>query len=302
LNIITGLDTYWTNDGKLENKGFELSLNAKVIQSKDFNMEIGGTISHYANKILALADGDYRTTIYGAEILTAVGQSIGQFYGYKTNGVYATSAEALADGLSMRKSTGELVPFEAGDVRFVNNFADDKVIDEKDKMVIGNSNPDFYGLIHASLMYKNLALKFVFNYSYGNEVYNYMRSQLESQSTFNNQSAAVVNRWMSEGQITTMPKSVYSDPMENNRFSDRWIEDGSFLRLKNLELSYELPIKISFLQGLTIWGSANNLWTLTNYLGQDPEFSTNNQLFYQGIDTGLLPQSKSYFVGLKIYL
>jgi len=302
LNIITGLDTYWTNDGKLENKGFEVSLNAKVIQTKDFSMEVGATVAHYSNKILALADGDYRTSIYGGEILTAVGQSIGQFYGYQTNGVYATSAEAQADGLSMRKTTGELVPFEAGDIRFVNNNSSDKVIDEKDKMVIGNSNPDFYGLIHAAFKYKKLSLNFVFNYSKGNQVYNFMRSQLESESTFNNQSVAVVNRWISEGQNTYMPKSVYLDPKENNRFSDRWIEDGSFLRLKNIELSYELPVKVSFLQGVTIWGSANNLWTLTKYLGQDPEFSTSNQILYQGIDTGLLPQSKSYFVGLKIYL
>jgi TonB-linked SusC/RagA family outer membrane protein len=302
LSVLTGLDTYWCNDGKLENRGYEVALNAKLIQTKDLNMEVGATISHYANKILALADGDYLTTIYGGEILTAVGQSIGQFYGYKTNGVYATSAEAKADGLSMRQSTGTLVPYEAGDVRFVNNYSDDKVIDEKDKVVIGNSNPDFFGLIHADVKYKKLAAKFIFNYSYGNQIYNYMRSQLESESTFNNQSVSVVNRWVNEGQITNVPKSVYLDPKENNRFSDRWIEDGSFLKLKSIELSYELPVKISFLQGLTVWGSANNLLTLTKYLGQDPEFSTNNQLFYQGIDTGLLPQSKSYFVGLKIYL
>ena len=129
-----------------------------------------------------------------------------------------------------------------------------------------------------------------------------MRSQLESASSFNNQSLAVVNRWISEGQVTNIPKSVYNDPKGNNRFSDRWIEDGSFLRLKTIEFSYELPVKVSFLQGLTIWASANNLWTLTKYLGVDPEFSTNNQILYQGIDTGLLPQSKSYFAGLKINL
>jgi TonB-linked SusC/RagA family outer membrane protein len=302
LSVLTGLDTYWTNDGKLENKGYEIALNARVFDSKNLHVEVGASVSHYANKILALADGNYLTTVYDAEILTAVGQSIGQFYGYKTNGVYTTSAEAQADGLSMRKSTGELVPFEAGDVRFVNNYGEDKVIDEKDKVVIGNSNPDIYGMVHAGIKYKKLAAKFVFNYSYGNQVYNYLRSQLESASTFNNQSGAVVNRWINEGQQTNVPKSVYADPKENNRFSDRWLEDGSFLRLKNIELSYEVPVKTTFLQGLTVWASANNLWTLTKYLGPDPEFSTNNQVFYQGIDTGLLPQSKSYFVGLKIYL
>jgi len=301
LNPISGLNTYWSNDGQLENNGFEVSMNAKLIDTRDFHLEVGATVAHYSNKILALADGNYLTSVYGAEILTAVGQSIGQFYGYKTNGVYATSEEALGDGFFMRKSTGALVPFEAGDVRFLNQNAD-KVIDEEDKVVIGNSNPDFYGLINAGIKYKKLGVQFIFNYSFGNDVYNSLRSQLESGSSFNNQSIAVNNRWLSEGQQTNIPKSVYNDPKGNNRFSDRWIEDGSFLRLKSLEFSYELPVKLSFLQGLTVWASANNLWTLTKYLGVDPEFSTNNQIFYQGIDTGLLPQSKSYFVGLKIYL
>jgi len=301
LNVISGLDTYWSNDGKLENKGYEVAVNAKVINTRDLHVEIGASVAHNANKILALADGNYVTSVYGAEVLTAVGQSIGQFYGYKANGVYATTAEAQADGLSMRKSTGALVPFEAGDVRFVNQNSD-KIIDEKDKVVIGNANPDIFGLINAGIKYKKVGFKFIFNYSYGNQIYNFMRSQLESASSFNNQSLAVVNRWISEGQVTNIPKSVYNDPKGNNRFSDRWIEDGSFLRLKTIEFSYELPVKVSFLQGLTIWASANNLWTLTKYLGVDPEFSTNNQILYQGIDTGLLPQSKSYFAGLKIYL
>lgn len=302
LNPISGLGTYWSNDGKLQNNGYEVSLDFKVLNYKDLKMTLGASVAHYSNKILALADGDYKTSIYGAQLLTAVNQPIGQFYGYQTAGVYATTEDAQADGLYMRKSTGELVPFEAGDVRFVNNDASDKIIDEKDKTVIGNSNPDFFGAINAGLKYKKLSLQMVFNYSYGNEVYNYLRSQLESGSTFNNQSVALTNRWFTEGQQTNIPKSVYNDPKGNNHFSDRWIEDGSYLRLKTLELSYELPVKSSFLQGVTVWGSANNLWTLTKYLGVDPEFAANNQILYQGIDTGLLPQSKSYFAGIKIYL
>lgn len=302
LNPVSGLGTYWTNDGKLQNKGYEVSMNAKVLNYRNLKFTLGASVAHYSNKILALADGDYKTNVYGAEILTAVNQPIGQFYGYQTAGVYTTTEEAIADGLSMRKPTGELVPFEAGDVRFVNNNANDKVIDANDKVVIGNSNPDFYGALNAGLRLKNLSLNVIFNYSYGNEVYNYLRSQLESGSTFNNQTVAVTNRWFTEGQKTTIPNSVYGDPKGNNRFSDRWIEDGSYLRMKTVEISYELPLKVAFLQGVTVWASANNLWTLTKYLGVDPEFAANNQILYQGIDTGLLPQSKSYFAGVKIYL
>jgi hypothetical protein len=99
-----------------------------------------------------------------------------------------------------------------------------------------------------------------------------------------------------------MPRAVYGDPMGNNVFSDRWIEDGSYLRLKTLTLSYEIPFNSIYLQGVTVWASANNLLTWSKYVGSDPEFSMNNNVLYQGIDAGLMPQSKSYFLGIKINL
>ncbi|MCE1156656.1 MAG: SusC/RagA family TonB-linked outer membrane protein, partial [Bacteroidales bacterium] len=142
----------------------------------------------------------------------------------------------------------------------------------------------------------------VFNYSYGNDIYNYLRSQIESGSNFYNQSMAMNNRWVNEGQVTSIPRSIYGDPKGNNRFSDRWIEDGSYLRLRTVELSYNLPVNSTYLQGITLWASANNLFTLTNYLGMDPEFSMNNSILYQGVDAGLLPQSQSFFAGVKINL
>lgn len=301
LSPITGHDSYWSNDGKLLNRGFELALSGKIVNTRDLTVNINLTMAHNKNKVLALADGDYLTKVYGGEILTAENQPFGQFYGYKTNGVYSTAAEAAAEGLNMRAVTGALVPFEAGDVRFVNQN-DDNVIDENDRVVIGNSNPDFFGMFGAGLKFKRWEFSANFNYVYGNEIYNYVRSQIESGSTFNNQSMALNNRWISEGQQTTIPKSTYGDPKDNNRFSDRWIEDGSFLRLKTLEISYDMPLKVSYLQGLKIWASVQNLWTLTNYLGPDPEFSFGNSILYRGIDAGLLPGGKSFFAGLKINL
>lgn len=323
LPVITGIGSYWSNDGKLENKGYELGLNVKVVETKDFHFTLGASVAHNANKILTLANGDYLTSVYGGEVLTAVGQQMGQFYGYQTNGVYALTTDATTNQLFKKESNGALTPYKAGDMRFVNTYVDNdtyslnangtytldangtyilQVIDEKDKTVIGNSNAKFFGGMNAALKYKNLGIQFVFNYSYGNDVYNYLRSQIESGSTFYNQSITVGNRWIAEGQNATIPKSVYGDPMQNNRFSDRWIEDGSYLKLKTVEISYELPLKSSFIQGFTIWASANNLLTLTKYLGSDPEFAASNQIMYQGIDTGLLPQSKSFNCGFKINL
>jgi hypothetical protein len=99
-----------------------------------------------------------------------------------------------------------------------------------------------------------------------------------------------------------MPKITYDDPHGNSRFSDRWIEDGSYIRLKNVTLSYRIPIATTYLQGITVWGSANNLFTITKYLGPDPEFSTSNDILTRGIDRGLLPQSTNFSLGLKINL
>jgi hypothetical protein len=125
---------------------------------------------------------------------------------------------------------------------------------------------------------------------------------LNSGSNFWNQQVAMTNHWRFEGQETNMPRIAYGDPMGNARFSDRWIEDGSYLRLKTLTLSYRLPVNSTWLQGLTIWGEATNLFTLTKYLGSDPEFSVSSAAMYQGIDAGYLAQGRTFTLGLKINL
>jgi hypothetical protein len=142
----------------------------------------------------------------------------------------------------------------------------------------------------------------LFTYSYGNEVYNYLRSQLESGKDFGNQTKAMLLRWTADGQNATQPRSVYGDPMANSRFSDRWIEDGSFLRLKSVSLSYAIPIDNEFIKGLEFSLSANNLFLFTNYLGLDPESSVSDKVLFQGIDNGLIPQTQSYFLGLRVNL
>ena len=111
-------------------------------------------------------------------------------------------------------------------------------------------------------------------------------------------------RWRYEGQQTEIPRVTYGDPIGNNRFSDRWIEDGSYLRLKSVNLSYQVPIPGSWtwLQGLTVWAEAQNLLTFTKYTGSDPEFSIGNSVFYQGIDCGNLAQGRSFYAGVKINL
>ena len=309
LNFITGLENNWVNGGSLENKGYNITVNGHIIATRNWNWELGASVGHYKNKLTALPDGqDYvETEVYGATIRSQIGQPVNLFYGYKTEAtasgthVYATSEEAKADGLYILGENGiDKTYFGAGDVKFADNG--DKEINKADMQVIGDPNPDIYGNIFTSLSYKRIRLDVNFNYSLGNDAYNYLRSQLESGNRFMNQSVAMVNRWSYEGQVTDMPTVVWEDPMGNARFSDRWIEDASYLRLKSITLSYELPLNSTFIHGLTFWGQANNVFTVSKYLGADPDFSMSNSVLEQGIDRGLLANSRNFMLGIKINL
>jgi hypothetical protein len=143
-----------------------------------------------------------------------------------------------------------------------------------------------------------------FSYSLGNDLYNYQRSVLNAGAGFYNQQVQTISHWRYEGQQTEQPRLSYGDPLGNNRMSDRWIEDGSYLRLKSLRLAYRVPVPVSWtwLQGLSLWAEAQNLLTITRYTGSDPEFSAASHVLWQGIDAGQLPQSKSFTMGVKMNL
>jgi TonB-linked SusC/RagA family outer membrane protein len=310
VNYATGLNSYWCNGGKLRNVGVEANANIILVTNKDFTWQIGATMGHYKNKITALPGNDYTTKVYGAEILTSVNNPAGLFYGYKTDGVFASDNEAknaTANGYLKYPTGIENDPyryFKAGDVKFIDND-NNGIIDDNDKTVIGDPNPDIYGNIYTNLTYKRWALDINFKYSVGNDIYNYQRSQLENLNSFYNQTAAAVNRWSNENQQTSIPRAMTADSEEwvnNERFSDRWIEDGSYLKLKKVRLSYTLPLNLSWIQGLTIWGETNNLFSIDKYTGSDPEFSCGNSVLYQGIDAGLLPSNRNFILGVRINL
>ena len=326
----------WTNDGAMKNQGVDFTLNAMLVQHKDWRWQAGFTIGHYKNEITDLPTSKlntiktyaldengrriesslkeihgYSSSVYGKDnILTTVGQAAGVFYGYKTAGVFATDAEAqqAGKGTYLRYPTGIVENpyrnFQAGDVHFVDQNGDGW-INEADKVVIGDPNPDIYGNIFTSLSWKSLTLDVNFKYSLGNDVFNYQRSMLESANNNWNQTTAVVNRWRYEGQVTDVPRAV--DPtsdfwVNNERFSDRWIEDGSYLKLKKVRLTYQIPLNLSWLRGLSVWGECNNVFTVSKYTGSDPEFSAGNGVLYQGIDAGYLPQNRNFNLGVTIKL
>ena len=317
-NPVAGINNYWSNGGSLDNTGFELTVTAKPVVTKDFNVEVGASMGHYVNKIKSLPNDDkiylngklaaqgFTSSAYGTNnIATIVGESAGSFYGYKFLGVFADDAAARSAGnngyLSMIDATGARQPFKAGDAHYAD-LNGDGLITEADKTIIGNPNPDIYGNIFANVMWKNFTLSLGFNYSLGNDVFNYQRSVIEGGYNFFNQTTTVTNRWRYEGQITDVPRVSYNDPMGNSRFSSRWIEDGSYLRLKTVRLNYKVPVSLSWLQGMQVWAEANNLFTLTHYVGSDPEFSVANSVLYQGIDAGNVALGRAFSLGLRINL
>ena len=310
-NPVIGVNQFWSNGGSLDNTGFEFTVTAKPVVSRTFNIELGASLGHYVNKVKSLPSGDFTSSVYGTDnILTAVGQPVGLFFGYKTEGVFVDDAAARvarADAMNpegylyLEDNAGIRQYFKAGDMHFTDLNGDGK-INERDRTIIGNPNPDIYGNLSAMINWKHLTLSAIFNYSLGNDVFNYQRSVLESGATFYNQTVAVTNRWRADGQQTDIPRISYSDPMGNSRFSDRWIEDGSYLRLKTLNLTYRIPANLEWLQGISVWVEANNLFTLTHYLGGDPEFSCSNAVLRQGIDVGNVALSRSFTMGLRINL
>ncbi|MGB8194287.1 MAG: SusC/RagA family TonB-linked outer membrane protein, partial [Chitinophagaceae bacterium] len=300
LTPISGYEYTLTNSGEMQNTGIEASLNVRVVNSQNFKWDVGINAATNKNKVLAVPGDRIFTNYAGATIITEVGSAATQFYGYRTNGVFTTDADAA--GLTKRNTDGSFSPFKGGDVRFVDQDGN-KIIDEDDRTVIGNPIPEFFGGFSNRFTWKRFELNALFTFSQGGDVYNYLRNRLESVSGTENQLVSVNNRWRGPGQVTTTPKATWGDPMGNSRFSDRWIEDGSYFRLRSVSLQYSLPVAgKGFLKSFTVYGTGTNIFTLTKYKGYDPEFSVTPSVFSQGIDTGLDPLFRSVILGVRIGL
>jgi len=301
INSTSGFSYAITNSGAMKTTGIELAMNGRLI-NRAVKWDMGLTLSHSKNEVTALPVNNMVTTYAGASYLTQVGGVANLFYGYKTNGIYKTNAEAAAAGLSSRNASGNLIPFQGGDVKFVD-VNGDKVIDSKDMQVIGNPNPDFTGAISNVISWKRLSFDALITFSKGNDIYNYTRNVLEAESGAQNQTLDINNRWRADGQITNVPRATWGDPVGNSRFSDRWIEDGSYIRLRTISLTYDYPIKSGvMIKYIKIYATGNNVITLTKYLGYDPEFSATGGIFTQGIDLGLEPQFRTMQLGVRIGL
>lgn len=281
--------TTYTNAGKVSNKGIEMTLHTVNLKG-ELGWETNLTATYNKNKIKDLnSDVPYYTNQYNNSYVTmlAEGYPINVFYGYVTDGVFQNDAEVLAHAIQPGA--------EAGDIRF-RDLNNDGVINDSDRTVIGNPNPTWLFSMNNSLSYKGFELSVYLQGVAGNKIFNVNDIDNTGMYAAYNQTTDVLHRWHGEGTSNSLPRAVYGDPNQNTRMSDRYVENGSYLRLKNISLSYNFPkqwLKRMMIENARLTLSCENVATLTGYSGFDPEVDIN------GIDSNRYPISRTFHVGLN---
>jgi TonB-linked SusC/RagA family outer membrane protein len=302
LKAYFGYDFRPENVGRMQNKGVDLGFFFRIINRPAFTWDIQSTISFVKNQVKEMDENKIVTSLQGAEIVNMPGETANSFYGYIYEGVYSTSSEAENAGLVNER----LISYTGGDAIFSDisgpNGYPDGVINSYDKTVIGSSLPGHFGGLSNTFSYKRWSVNIFLQYIAKNEVFNYLRYQNERMTGLNNQSINVLNRWQSEGHKTIVPRALWNDPVGNSSFSSRWIEDGSFLRVKSISLSYTIAEYFLAFRNAQFYITGNNIFTFSKYLGYDPEFGYSHTQIDQGIDYGLTPQPRQFIIGVKLGL
>jgi TonB-linked SusC/RagA family outer membrane protein len=306
--IYTSLPTYFgydyliENGGEMKNTGLEFNTFFRIIDGTNFKWDMKANISTIDNEIIQIKGNKLISEIIGGEVVNMEGADAYSFYGFIYKGVFTTQEEATSANLVNDKN----IPFQAGDAIFEDisgpDGVPDHVINNYDKTVIGSSMPSVFGGLLTSFSYKRWTLSAIMSFTYGNEIFNYLRCKNEQMTGLENQSKDVLNRWQYDGQETDVPRALWDDPVGNSAFSTRWIEDGSFMRLKNVFLSYRIPNKFLIFTNAEFYVSASNIFTLSKYLGYDPEFGFSHLQIHQGVDYGMSPLSRQFIAGIRIGL
>jgi len=281
--------TTYTNAGKVRNTGFEVSLNTVNLKG-ELGWETGIVYTYNKNKIKSLNSSVpyYINQINNSYVtMLANNYPINVFYGYVTDGIFQNEQEVKEHAVQ----TGA----EPGDIRF-KDLDNNGVIDDNDRTVIGNPNPTHMFSMSNMLTYKGFELSIYLQGVAGNKIFNANKIDLTGMSAAYNQMTDVLKRWHGEGTSNTMPRAVYGDPNGNNRVSDRFVEKGDYLRLKNISLSYNFPkqwLRPLTLEAAKLTFSCENVATITGYSGFDPEVGIN------GIDLSSYPISRTFNIGIN---
>ncbi|MFK7931867.1 MAG: SusC/RagA family TonB-linked outer membrane protein [Saprospiraceae bacterium] len=286
----------FVNIGEIENSGIELSLNT-VNTTGALGWRTTANFTKNTNQVINLGDnGSLVGLIQRIPVTRTVeGRPISQFYGYVTDGIFQNQAEVVESAF---QSDGT----RAGDIKF-KDLNNDGIINDEDQTFLGNPLPDFTLNLTNDLEYKGISLSFFLQSVYGNEILNLLRRDTEGMTGLSNQSKVVQDRFRNNEPSTEIPRATGPDPNSNRRISDRFIEDGSFLRLRNLTLAYQFPKKLLrkwHFNNLRVYASGQNLLTWTSYSGYDPEIGSFNQNpLINGVDNGRYPIARSVTFGLS---
>lgn len=335
----SGFSNMIRNVGETQNIGFDLAISSFNIQRKKFSWKTDFNISYNKNTIRALSGEDYfyEEFRFGWQQNThkiEVGKAIGQFYGYKTIGLYQVD-EFDYDPTTQKYTLKEDIPYKGsdrnsvrpGDWKFANldDTGDSKgVVNEKDKTIIGSAAPDFYGGINNTFKYKDFDLSIFFNFSYGGEVLNATKLSNTQTGKQNYNVLGICNidsRWTyidkQTGELITDPAQLAAvnagrtiagiyDMEQGDKYIHSWaVEDASFLRLKNISLGYNFPRKLIrkiSVQRLRLYFTASNLFVWTPYSGFDPETSVSGNGLTRGVDFGSYPRNRSFVFGFNLTL
>ncbi len=298
---IVGNNAPTVNGGNVKNRGIEFAIGYRNRMS-EFNYNVSFNASYNENEVTAINNAEgvilgAGFSTYGTVSRAAIGFPIAYFWGLQTDGLFQNEAEVE----NYTNSAGNLIQPNAspGDIRFVD-LNGDGVINDQDRTLIGNPTPDWTYGFNFGADYKGFDLNLFVQGATGNEIFNGTRRH---DLTSANMPARFLNRWTGEGTSNDIPRSTLSDPNGNfSRISDFYIEDGSFLRVKDLQIGYTVPSSaLQFLNiaQVRIYVAAQNLLTITDYNGFDPEIGARSSLDI-GIDRGIYPQARSYRFGMNV--
>lgn len=291
-----GFQAPFVNIGRIVNDGLELGLNTVNLTgafswSTDINASFNRNVVESLGSTGSLIGVIQRLPVTRTE----EGRAISEFFGYRTAGIFQTLAE-IAEAPVQSPDT------RPGDFRF-EDLNNDGVINEEDQTFLGNPVPDFTANLNNTFGYKGIELSFLIQGVFGNEILNLLDRNLLGLTDQNNQRVEALDRFTATNPSTTIPRANFSDPNDNRRISDRYIEDGSFVRLRNVTLGYQLQnafIKKINLTSAKVYVSGQNLLTFTNYSGYDPEVGSFNQNpLINGVDNGRYPSARSLTVGFN---
>lgn len=305
-----GLGSVDVNTGELINSGFEFEASYRSKIGDDFNFQVGANLTTYSNEVTDLSTNSeiFGATFQGQNLSrTIVGGSIGDFYGYVVDGIFQTQAEVdAANSLGDASIPYQGVGTAPGDFKY-RDLNGDNVINDEDRETIGSPVPDFTYGFNLGLQYKNFDFSMSWYGVEGADIYNANRMDLEASARTNfNKSRSVLNAWSGAGTSNTIPRSHALDPNNNKRVSSVFVEDGSFLALRNLRIGYNLSENVCSklkLSKFNIFASAQNLLIFTKYSGFDPEVGNiNGGNQGAGIDNDFYPKAKTIHIGINVTL